>query len=225
MGISAVYGTGVYGQSRYGVVHLYSSSSLSFYSTSSIQGLFGASGNSSLEFISSSNIGLGTTTKSNISLNTFGHILGGRAGSTLVTLSSFADLSAQSSKIQGEAFIKLSNPLNNLEGNGALRGDDNLFLFTQGSIFGQAEATGQELVIFTNPRAITNAKRIYATTPLFVIIKKSEIAYKNKNPFYSTWNGKYIDLNKNDNLSSGYLDLLLIETTGPTDLPYEETNQ
>ena len=224
MGISATYGTGIYNQSRYGVVYITSTlNSFSFLSNAVLEGLTFGAGNTKVEFSSVSIIGLSSPSKVDLLFSDTGHILGGRTGSSSLLFSSHSDLSAASSKIKGNAFVEFSSPSNNLEGNGVLKGEEGILFDTQGLLFGQGEMGGQEQLMFYGTKALTNAKRIKSYLDIKFTIKKSEIFFKNINPYYSTWNGKYIDLNKNNHLSSGYLDLLYAETSGSTNLPYEET--
>lgn len=224
MGISATYGTGIYNQSRYGVVYITSNlNSFSFSSNSLLQELVSVSGNEKVEFSSVSNIGSSSSSKIDLVFSNTGHILGGRSGSSLVSFSLHADISAAPSRIKGNAFVEFTSSLNNLKGNGRLLGAENVLFDTQGLLFGQGEMSGEELLLFSGTKALTNAKRIKSYLEFKFIIKKSEIFFQNINPYYPAWNGKYIDLNKNNSLSSGYLNLLYAETSGNTNLPYEET--
>lgn len=222
MAITARYGVGKYGQSYYGRVHVESSAELSFSDQSFLKGDRLGEGGTSI-FISSSSILFGRGEISGTSIidfDTDSTLQSSRLSSTSIVFSSDAKLIAEGARIYGSIEIEFSQDVF-LHGLRYGQSQTEFSFSTQGTGFLFGHLYGDTSIEFSQD-ASPNRYRMY---PEIVSIDFSSIVipkFENSNPFLPTLNGGYIDLTAN-NSSSGYLDLLYVETSGPTNLPYKET--
>lgn len=221
MGISAVYGTGIYNQSVYGWVYLTSQSTIQFSSDSFLEGHFPTSATTSIDFTTSSKITQGIVSDTNLVFTTEGYIQSGRQGNISFVFSQQSLISAAKSQIEGSTTIVFSSDTF-LEGHAPKRGESKITFLTKGDLFGTGEMIGDTLLKFDLRDSWINVNRVRSTDGLR-FRNKAEIIFSNKNPYYPTWNGKYEDLNKQTDPSVGYFGLLYTETSGGTTPPYIET--
>lgn len=218
MGVSAIYGIGIYNQSRYNQVFISGSTEVLFLSQGTLQHKGRIKGESKLSFTLEGFGVLGISSRTNIIFSDNAFIRQGITGRSDIVFSSLSDISAAPSEIQGQTILSFLQDAF-LEGRGTLKGDTSLIFDLTAPGIGIAEAGGLSKISFSTRNSYLNVNRI-STSDMVVFSSLSEIKFKSTRPYHPTWSQGYFDLSGNNIPGLPTIGLLYTRTSGETPRPY-----